>query len=247
MEVYFQSDQGKKRNSNQDYVATFCNQQQYTLALLADGMGGHQAGDIASRQAVEEIGQNWQKTTITESQKATQWFIQQIQKVNQLIFEKGQADLKLSGMGTTFEAVAVFEDQIALAHVGDSRIYIVRDNQLLPLTEDHSLVNELVKSGEITKEMAAVHPRKNIITRSIGMPGTVEVYVATYPYRLGDLILICSDGLTNMVSEEDILALIQTKESLPALGQALIDTANQQGGLDNITVLLIDFGGKNHD
>lgn len=247
MEIYFQSDQGKKRNSNQDYVATFKNQKQYTLALLADGMGGHQAGDIASRQAVEEIGQKWQQTSIDESEKAAQWFIQQIQKENQIIYEKGQTDLKLSGMGTTFEAVAVFDHHLALAHVGDSRIYIVRDHQLLPLTEDHSLVNELVKSGEITKEMAAVHPRKNIITRSIGMPGTIEVDVATYPYRFGDFILICSDGLTNMVSEAKMLELIQTRKNLKALGQALIDEANQQGGLDNITVLLIDFGGKNHD
>ncbi len=247
MEIYFQSDQGKRRNSNQDYVATFCNQRQRPLALLADGMGGHQAGDIASRQAVEEIGQRWQETTIDDSEKATQWFIQEIQKENQSIYEKGQADVKLSGMGTTFEAVAIFDNQIALAHVGDSRIYILRDKQLLPLTEDHSLVNELVKSGEITKEMAAAHPRKNIITRSIGMPGIIEVDVATYPYRLGDFILICSDGLTNMVPESQILELIRTNACLKKIGQALIDAANQAGGLDNITVLLIDFGGRNHD
>ncbi|MHC5269356.1 Stp1/IreP family PP2C-type Ser/Thr phosphatase [Enterococcus sp. LJL98] len=247
MEVYFQSDQGKRRNSNQDYTATFINQKGKLLALLADGMGGHQAGDIASRQAVQAIGDQWENSDIESSEKAIQWFIQQIQEANQAIFEKGQSDQTLSGMGTTFEAVTVLENQVALAHVGDSRIYLARGKQLLPLTEDHSLVNELLKSGEITKEMAVNHPRKNIITRSLGMPGNLEIDVSIHDVAAGDRLLICSDGLTNMVPEERISQILAQATSLQAASQRLIDEANLQGGLDNITVLLMDLGGEVND
>lgn len=247
MEIYFQSDTGKRRRSNQDYTASFMNQADNLLALLADGMGGHQAGDIASRQAVEEIGTAWETTTIENSEKAVQWFIQQIQLANQGIFDKGQSDTNLSGMGTTLEAIAILNHQIALAHVGDSRIYVLRDNQLLPLTEDHSLVNALLKSGEITQEMAENHPRKNIITRSLGMPGTLEVDVAIHEIQENDCFLMCSDGLTNMISEVLICQIILESNSLKEASQRLIDEANANGGLDNITVLLIDMGGKGND
>lgn len=247
MEVYFQSDQGKRRNSNQDYTATFVNQKGKLLALLADGMGGHQAGDIASRQAVQEIGEKWESSEIENSEKAVQWFIQQIQAANHRIFEKGQSEMTLSGMGTTLEAVTILGEQVALAHVGDSRIYLARGSQLLPLTEDHSLVNELLKSGEITKEMAANHPRKNIITRSLGMPGNLEVDVAIHHTQPGDRLLICSDGLTNMLPEDLIGQILFEATSLEEASQQLIDAANLQGGLDNITVLLMDLGGETND
>lgn len=247
MDVYFQSDQGKRRKSNQDYASTFINKKDKPLALLADGMGGHQAGDIASRQAVEEIGQAWEATEIEASEKAVQWFIQQIQLANQGIFEKGQSEIQLSGMGTTLEAIAILDEKIALAHVGDSRIYALRGDQLLPLTEDHSLVNVLLKSGEITPEMAANHPRKNIITRSLGMTGTLEVDVAIHSVQKGDRLIMCSDGLTNMVSEELISQIVRETSSLKEASQRLIDEANAKGGLDNITVLLIDIGGEVND
>lgn len=247
MEVYFQSDQGKRRNSNQDYTATFVNQKGKLLALLADGMGGHQAGDIASRQAVQEIGEAWEDNEIENSEKAVQWFIQQIQAANQTLFEQGQSDMTLSGMGTTLEAVTILGKQVALAHVGDSRIYVARGSQLLPLTEDHSLVNELLKSGEITQEMAMNHPRKNIITRSLGMPGNLEVDVAIHEIQAGDRLLVCSDGLTNMLSEASIGQILFEAPSLKEASHKLIDEANRQGGLDNITVLLINLGGEVND
>src|SRR5699024_8493024 len=176
-----------------------------------------------------------------------QWLIQRIQEENTAIYEAGQQQEKLQGMGTTVEAVAILENQIAVGHVGDSRIYLLRDGQLMQLTEDHSLVNELVKSGELTKEMAAVHPQKNIVTRSVGMPGNVDVDVAVYDIHAYDRLLICSDGLTNMVSEEEIGHLINSSSSLEDACQRLIDKANAYGGLDNITVFLISFGGVGHD
>lgn len=247
MEFYFQSDQGKRRQNNQDYAQVFTNQAGKVLALLADGMGGHQAGDLASQLTVNEIGRCWESETITASEEVVKWLIQKIQTENTRIYEKGQEDPALTGMGTTLEAVSILDDQLTLAHVGDSRIYVLRDEQLLPLTEDHSLVHALVKSGEITPEMAAVHPRKNIITRSVGMPGTIEVDVAIHNVRTDDRVLICSDGLTNMVSEEKISAIIRQNTSLKDTAQALIDAANEQGGTDNITVVLIDLGGGSHD
>lgn len=244
MEVYFQSDIGKRRKSNQDYTATFTNQKNQLLALLADGMGGHQAGDIASRQAVEEIGIAWEATTIDDSEKAVQWFLQHIQQANQRIFEKGQSQPTLSGMGTTLEVVTLLDNHLALAHVGDSRIYLFREQRLIALTEDHSLVNALLKSGEITQEMAENHPRKNIITRSLGMPGSLEVDVAIHRIEDHDQLLLCSDGLTNMVSEPKITQILLEAASLQDASQRLIDEANAKGGLDNITVLLIDVGGE---
>lgn len=244
MEVYFQSDIGKRRKSNQDYTATFTNQKNQLLALLADGMGGHQAGDIASRQAVEEIGIAWEATTIDDSEKAVQWFLQHIQQANQRIFEKGQSQPTLSGMGTTLEVVTLLDNHLALAHVGDSRIYLFREQRLIALTEDHSLVNALLKSGEITQEMAENHPRKNIITRSLGMPGSLEVDVAIHKIEDHDQLLLCSDGLTNMVSEPKIAQILLEADSLQDASQRLIDEANAKGGLDNITVLLIDVGGE---
>ncbi|HIY57790.1 MAG TPA: Stp1/IreP family PP2C-type Ser/Thr phosphatase [Candidatus Tetragenococcus pullicola] len=247
MEFSFRSDIGKRRTTNQDYAEAFTNQNGYHLALLADGMGGHRAGDVASQKVVTELGKKWQSSQITESEKAVQWLIQRIQEENTAIYEAGQQQEKLQGMGTTVEAVAILENQIAVGHVGDSRIYLLRDGQLMQLTEDHSLVNELVKSGELTKEMAAVHPQKNIVTRSVGMPGNVDVDVAVYDIHAYDRLLICSDGLTNMVSEEEIGHLINSSSSLEDACQRLIDKANAYGGLDNITVFLISFGGVGHD
>ena len=244
MEVYFQSDIGKRRKSNQDYTATFTNQKNQLLALLADGMGGHQAGDIASRQAVEEIGIAWEATTIDDSEKAVQWFLQHIQQTNQRIFEKGQSQPTLSGMGTTLEVVTLLDNHLALAHVGDSWIYLFREQRLIALTEDHSLVNALLKSGEITQEMAENHPRKNIITRSLGMPGSLEVDVAIHKIEDHDQLLLCSDGLTNMVSEPKITQILLEAASLQDASQRLIEEANAKGGLDNITVFSTDAGGE---
>ena len=200
-----------------------------------------------ARQAVEEIGIAWEATTIDDSEKAVQWFLQHIQQANQRIFEKGQSQPTLSGMGTTLEVVTLLDNHLALAHVGDSRIYLFREQRLIALTEDHSLVNALLKSGEITQEMAENHPRKNIITRSLGMPGSLEVDVAIHKIEDHDQLLLCSDGLTNMVSEPKITQILLEAASLQDASQRLIDEANAKGGLDNITVLLIDVGGKVND
>jgi protein phosphatase len=241
VEINFQTDVGRKRNTNQDYAGVFKNKAGIALAILADGMGGHLAGDIASEMAVNHIGERWTESDIDTADKAAQWLIQAIQSENEVIYEKGQSVPEYAGMGTTIVSAALMGQSYVLANIGDSRAYLVRNKQLIQLTEDHSLVNELVKSGEITQEMAANHPRKNVLTRSLGMPNTVEVDVASHLRVDDDYILLCSDGLTNMVSEETILAVLLSDDSLEQKVTMLISLANEAGGVDNITALVIHF------
>lgn len=243
MKISFQSDTGQVRKNNQDYVAIFKNTKGYSLALLADGMGGHRAGDVASKTAVEDIGGKWERSAVSDSQKAASWLIKVIQEENETIYQSGLEHPEFSGMGTTIEAAAVFAEDFTLAHVGDSRGYVLKHDQLIQITDDHSLVNELVKSGEITKEMAENHPNKNIVTRCVGMPGTIDVDVYTQKHDAHQYLLLCSDGLTNMVSDADIKQILLDSENDGEALHHLIERANQHGGLDNITVLVIQFGG----
>ncbi len=244
MEIAFRSDIGQRRTSNQDYTDAFTNRQNVTLALLADGMGGHQAGDLASRSTVADLGQLWQDSELTDPEKVSSWMVKHIQEENHVIYKKGQERPETTGMGTTVVAAALFADCYVIGHVGDSRAYLFRDGQLKQLTEDHSLVNELVRSGEITKEMAATHPRRNVLTRSVGMPGDVEVDVTEIAAVAGDILLLCSDGLTNMVSEADIQTVLHVDAPLAEKADTLIAAANEAGGVDNITVFLIAKGGS---
>lgn len=241
MQIEYQSDVGRRRNTNQDYASVFTNLEGIKLAILADGMGGHRAGDIASQMAVLNLGNAWEEQDLTDDEKIAQWFIQAIQEENALIYQRGQEQPEYNGMGTTIVAAALSEERFTIAHVGDSRAYLIRDGKIIQLTEDHSLVNELVKSGEISEEMAVNHPRKNILTRSVGMPGTVEVDVSTYIWQLKDRLLLCSDGLTNMLSEEMIETIVNQEGTLSDKVTELINQANEAGGADNITVLLIEF------
>lgn len=244
MEIVFRSDIGQKRSSNQDFAGAFENQAGIPLLILADGMGGHQAGDLASRSTVEDIGHLWQETELSDPEKTAAWLVQTIQTENHVIYNKGQEHMQTTGMGTTIVASAMFETCAVIAHVGDSRAYLLRAGQLTQLTEDHSLVNELVRQGEITKEMAAVHPRRNVLTRSVGMPGDVEVDVTQVEGATGDLLLVASDGLTNMVAEADIQAILLNGQPLAKRADELVQRANEQGGVDNITVLLCERGGQ---
>ena len=149
MQIEYQSDVGRRRNTNQDYASVFTNQAGIKLAVLADGMGGHRAGDIASQMAVTNLGTAWENLSLSDDEKVAQWFIKTIQEENTRIYQRGQEQPEYNGMGTTIVAAALSEDQFTIAHVGDSRAYLIREDKIIQLTEDHSLVNELVKSGEI--------------------------------------------------------------------------------------------------
>lgn len=241
MEIQFQSDIGKRRHTNQDYANVFNNQAGTKLAVLADGMGGHLAGDVASKMVVNGVGEAWQVSDVNDCDQVEPWFQQQIQVENEKIYQAGLENPEMQGMGTTIVTAALFDACFVLAHVGDSRAYLIRQREIVQLTDDHSLVNELVKSGEITEEMAAVHPQKNILTRSVGVQNPIAVDVSRHLCQDDDYLLLCSDGLTNMVSEELILALVTSDASIEEKTKRLITAANEAGGADNITVLLIHF------
>ena len=246
MDYSYLSNIGKKRTMNQDYVKVFNNSQNVLLFLLADGMGGHQAGDVASKLTVETLGERWQESSFESGEEIAEWLETEIKQLNSLVFEEGQKEA-FRGMGTTIEALCIFGYELILADVGDSRSYLLRSDTLIQITEDHSLVNELRLLGEITAEEASHHPRKNIITRSVGMPNDLNVDIIQRTTQPDDLFLICSDGLSNMLSDEDILKLLAANETLDEKAKHLIDEANENGGLDNITVLLIKVPEVSYD
>lgn len=238
MKISLITDIGQKRSNNQDFINKFDNKSGITLVVLADGMGGHRAGNIASEMTVTDLGREWVNTEFTELSQIRDWMLVTIEAENQKIYQLGQSD-DYKGMGTTVEAIALVEDSAIYAHIGDSRIGLVRADHYQLLTSDHSLVNELVKAGQITEEEAASHPQKNIITQSIGQSNPVELDLGIQLLEKGDYLVINSDGLTNMISNTDIVSVLQSERSLDEKNQELITLANQNGGLDNITVALI--------
>ena len=237
------SDVGQKRTNNQDHADTYENLQGERIFLLADGMGGHKAGNVASKLAVEDLGKAWSETDFTSETAPSDiqsWLRTQIRAENQNIANLGKLD-DYKGMGTTLEAVVVQKHQIISAHVGDSRTQIIKNGELIRITRDHSLVQELVDAGEITAEEAEKHPNKNIITRSLGQPVDVDVDTLTLEIDVDDIIIMSSDGLTNMVSGEAIIETVQSDTDLTSQAETLVGIANANGGLDNLTVILVKF------
>ena len=221
------TDTGKNRKVNEDYVSWFTNRAKQPLLLLCDGMGGHRAGDVASEMAVSHMGEAWKLTEFRDCEQVSRWLLDTIQKVNRLIFQKSLDYADLDGMGTTLVAATYVDRELVIAHVGDSRAYLYRNYQLKQLTEDHSLVHELVKSGEITVEEARKHPQRNVVT------------VATE-----DLLILCTDGLSNMIEEDQIKNILKDWSSLDDKVETLINAANDAGGLDNISLILAAFSDR---
>lgn len=238
MEISLLTDVGQKRTNNQDYVNRYTNRAGIDLIVLADGMGGHRAGHIASEMAATDLGISWVDTQIHTLNDVREWFAVILEQENQKIHELGQTE-EYRGMGTTLEAVVIIDQQMIYAHIGDSRIGLVRDGEYSQLTNDHSLVGALVRAGQLTEEEAKRHPQKNFITQSIGQQHPVEADIALKTLESGDYILVNSDGLTNMVSNEDIRDIILSDVSLNSKTESLIRFANNAGGTDNITVALI--------
>jgi PPM family protein phosphatase len=222
------TDTGRQRRDNEDnaYVRV-------PLFVVADGMGGAQAGEVASALAVEEFQQELPNEGSPEERLATR-----IREANRRIYELSRAGHEHAGMGTTLTAAYLDHDTLAIAHVGDSRAYIFRDDTLTRLTQDHSLVEELVRQGKLTEEQAAEHPQRSIITRALGIENDVEVDTWTYPVRAGDVVLLCSDGLTSMIGEDKISRILASQPDMEEAGDRLIAAANDAGGRDNITVVL---------
>lgn len=244
MKVAFQTDVGQQRQNNQDYVGFYTNKNGAQFAIVADGMGGHLGGDVASEMAVSHIGYEFERTDDTDIESMVKWLIFELQKENKHILAKANQYDDLFGMGTTLVAVLISGANYLVANIGDSRVYRFRNNELRQLTEDHSLVNELVKQGELTEEAAKHHPQKNIITRTLGVSQDVDADVTIYEFEPDDYLLLCTDGLTNMVDDEQIKTTLMAPTSLEEKCAALIQQANDAGGLDNITALILHQTGE---
>ena len=222
------TDVGRQRQSNED--AFF---ERSPLFAVADGMGGARAGEVASRMAVEELA-----TMDAAGSRAEERLREIARGANRRIYEMAQGDSEHAGMGTTFTAVLVSGREVAVGHVGDSRLYRLRGGQLERLTHDHSLVEELVRQGKLTPEEAEVHPQRSIITRALGPESDVQVDTFTHTAKDGDVYLLCSDGLSGMVSDEGMRQILTGASSLDDAAHGLIDAANANGGKDNITAVL---------
>jgi PPM family protein phosphatase len=226
---YAGTDTGRQRRANEDSLLA-----RSPLFVVADGMGGAQAGEVASRIAVESFRHGLDDASRPEAALATLALA-----ANSRIHELSHSNAEHAGMGTTLTAVYVGDREVAIAHVGDSRAYCLREGELLRLTDDHSLVDELMRQGRLTPEEAVEHPQRSVITRALGPEGTVEVDTRSFRARPGDVYLLCSDGLTTMLSEEEIAAALRSHPRLRDAGEALIAAANEAGGRDNITVVLL--------
>lgn len=239
MEHVVLSDIGQKRGSNEDSAAFFVNQSGISLAVVADGMGGHLGGDVASQLVVNQLGLAFRNTSYHEVNALQNWLTNTIVMINHHVLETANHNENLQGMGSTLVALILVAGQYIIANVGDSRCYLLRRHELFQITTDHSFVNELVKSGQITPEEAQHHPKKNIITRTIGVSATVNPDIIVGTWQEQDLFLLCSDGLTNMVSFQQLKAVLDAPMTLDKKGRHLIHAANVAGGLDNITAILV--------
>jgi protein phosphatase len=228
---------GRKRQKNED---SYLINDELNLFIVADGMGGHAGGEYASRIAIQTIEQRFQDSTKDTEIEGENILRGSIQDAGLKIVAKAEEDRALKGMGTTVIALHLDGKRCVLGHVGDSRGYLFRDGVLEQLTEDHSLVNEQVKSGLITAEEAKTHQFKNIITRSVGVTPEVEVDVVTKKLKMGDAFLLCSDGLSNLVEAREMERELREKEPILA-AKYMVDLANKRGGDDNITLVLIEI------
>jgi protein phosphatase len=227
------TDTGKKRRRNEDeYVVA------PPLFAIADGMGGAQAGELASSLAAGAV-----RDDESVSGSGERRVVDLIQEANRRVYQRSSQDASASGMGTTMTVALVEDSAVVFGHVGDSRAYLIRDGQLEQLTEDHSLVAELVRSGKLSPEEAETHPQRSVITRALGTDPDVDVDTFSIPTHAGDLFMLCSDGLTSMVEDGAILeATEKHRDDLHAAVKALIRAANKGGGEDNITVVLFEIG-----
>lgn len=238
MKVAYQTDIGHQRKENQDRVAKFTAPDGTLLVVVADGIGGSRSGDVAAQITVDHLGRQFQAASPNSSLEAVRWFAREVQLINDEILQKSTENPKYQGMGTTLVAAIIFDQAMVVANIGDSRGYVLHDNLLTQVTIDHSLVNELVKHGDITEEEARNYPQNNIITRAIGVSADARIEVNRFDLGAGDQILLCSDGLSKMITREQMMGVLESDLSLTEKCSQLIKMANEAGGPDNITVLI---------
>lgn len=235
------TDIGRLRQLNQDFVFTsvYPLGKLGNLFLVADGMGGHKAGDYASKCAVETIIEMCSKI---KDDRPVKIITEAVAEANSRIRRKAMEDENMVGMGTTLVLATIQDDTLTVANVGDSRLYIInKDDGIVQITRDHSLVEEMVRMGGIDRTSARNHPDKNIITRAVGAQSNVNIDFFEVNLKDGDIILMCSDGLSNMIDDDEIFKLAEEKEDLESIAATLVNTANENGGKDNISVVLVKY------
>lgn len=241
MRILAKSDIGKARNMNQDCFYAAKQDSEVKLFIVADGMGGYKGGEIASSVAVYSaqnyICNNF-KETPKEKLEILKLIKDSIEYANLMVYERSKEEEELRDMGTTIDVCLVYGNKVYIGHVGDSRVYRIRKNIIRRLTTDHSYVQKLVKEGTITKEEADNHPKKNMLMKAIGCNSLVEPDVMCKGFLKDDILLMCSDGLTNMVKDDQIYKILLENSENPVA--ALINAANREGGMDNITAIIID-------
>lgn len=235
------SNTGKVRDNNEDsyYIP---DRKNHPLFIVADGIGGHNCGEVASQLAVDII-----KSTIKDIDKYENLdelesdFIKAISDANKEVFNKANSDKQYEGMGTTLTLLYVYHDAMLIGHVGDSRTYAINNEEIRQLTEDDTMVNNLVKLGEITRKEAENHPKKNIITNAVGTDESLDISLVQYNYNHGEYILMCTDGLTDMIDNEQILNIVKEKKDPSLISKELLDKALDAGGRDNVTLIIIQI------
>ena len=235
---YAMTDVGRTRVVNQDYVFSCLEPvgNLPNLFIVADGMGGHQAGDFASSYSVKKF---LESVSLSLQRNPHKIFADAIRYANRELIEKSKSNPELKGMGTTLVALTIVDDKAYVANVGDSRLYLMEDS-LMQITVDHSLVQEMIRIGELTKENARLHPDKNIITRAVGAGRDINADYFEFTITKDSILLMCSDGLSNMVADDQIAVLLKSADAPEKVGKKLVETANRNGGKDNIAVIVIN-------
>lgn len=240
IKAYAKSDTGKVRESNEDsyYISNSLDEVQ--LYMLADGMGGYNGGEVASNLAIQSA-KSYIENNFEQIEKDRESIIQllasSIEYANMIVYEKSKENKELEGMGTTLELCLIYNNRAYIGHIGDSRIYRIRKDFIRKLTQDHSYVQKLVKDGEITAEQAEHHPKKNMLMKALGCNAFVEPDMMVKGFLKDDVLVMCSDGLSNLVEQEEIYN--QAKGNIEQATKELVDIANEKGGYDNITVVII--------
>lgn len=240
MRVFAKTDLGKARDVNEDFYYIASKDDEIKLYILADGMGGYNGGEIASKLATASV-KNYIETNFPQIEKDKEGILKligsSIEYANMIVYDKAKENAELENMGTTLEVCLIYNNKAFIGHIGDSRIYRIRQEFMRKLTTDHSYVEQLVKDGTITKEEAENHPKKNMLMKALGCTPYVEPDLMVKGFLKEDTLLMCSDGLTNMVKEEEIYECV--RENIETSCDKLVQRANEMGGYDNITVLVI--------
>jgi PPM family protein phosphatase len=243
MRYVVRSDVGKKRTVNEDRAEVYKHSNQIALAVIADGMGGHNAGDLASSILVDQLADSFQTVVsdpdFQDREFRKEWLHETVLKINQHIYKYASENPSCKGMGTTLDAALLYDGSCLICHVGDSRVYLFSEGSIKQVTRDHSYVNALVESGEISEEQAEHHPQKNLILKAIGSEKAITPDFIEFQVDEQSILLLCSDGLSNKLSGLEITSVLQTAEDLESAGNELIRQANERGGEDNISLIIM--------